>query len=163
MVGQGIDDRRIYVERAAIALEHIIIAAGAVVIARAPRRRGADREFAVVIIDGSIPRPFREAKQRLGEVARDRRLEPVVGGVIDERTADGVIDVALHEGRVAEHAEVAQRIRKDREGQLQRQLDALQAGAGTVYGRPEFELAPRSEERRVGKEWVSTCGCRWSP
>src|SRR3546814_17241871 len=21
----------------------------------------------------------------------------------------------------------------------------------------------RSEERRVGKEWVSTCSCRWSP
>src|SRR3546814_17854838 len=76
-------------------------------------------------------------------VARHRRLEPVVGGVIDERTADGVIDVALHEGRVAEHAEVAQRIRKDREGKLQRPTDALQAGAGTVEGRPELELAPR--------------------
>src|SRR3546814_19283996 len=74
-------------------------------------------------------------------VARDRRLEPVVGGVIDERTADGVIDVALHEGRVAEHAEVAQRIREDREGQLQRQTAALQAGAGTVAVCTEFELA----------------------
>src|SRR3546814_8948464 len=47
IVGQRIADRRIDVERAAIAFEHIIIAAGAVVIARAPRRRGADREFAV--------------------------------------------------------------------------------------------------------------------
>src|SRR3546814_13407450 len=24
-------------------------------------------------------------------------------------------------------------------------------------------FAPRSEERRVGKEWVSTCRSRWSP
>src|SRR3546814_7870487 len=50
-------------------------------------------------------------------------------------------------------AEVAQRIRKDREGQLQRQLDALQAGAGTVDGRPEFELAPRIaavDDRLIG-------------
>src|SRR3546814_18646286 len=29
---------------------------------------------------------------------------------------------------------------------------------------PEFETwrGARSEERRVGKEWVSTCRCRWS-
>src|SRR3546814_2482433 len=28
--------------------------------------------------------------------------------------------------------------------------------------RPSF-IASRSEERRVGKEWVSTCRSRWSP
>src|SRR3546814_629516 len=27
----------------------------------------------------------------------------------------------------------------------------------------EFDYASRSEERRVGKEWVSTCRSRWSP
>src|SRR3546814_13916798 len=31
-----------------------------------------------------------------------------------------------------------------------------------VYGDPAFDLA-RSEERRVGKECVSTCRSRWSP
>src|SRR3546814_14205626 len=28
---------------------------------------------------------------------------------------------------------------------------------------PVFESPVRSEERRVGKEWVSTCRSRWSP
>src|SRR3546814_20468321 len=27
----------------------------------------------------------------------------------------------------------------------------------------QAEVRPRSEERRVGKEWVSTCRSRWSP
>src|SRR3546814_18664242 len=31
------------------------------------------------------------------------------------------------------------------------------------YGRGEKELHSRSEERRVGKEGVSTCRSRWSP
>src|SRR3546814_11054924 len=33
------------------------------------------------------------------------------------------------------------------------------ARSSTDAGRPAF----RSEERRVGKEWVSTCSSRWSP
>src|SRR3546814_16678058 len=28
---------------------------------------------------------------------------------------------------------------------------------------PELSVIRRSEERRVGKEWVSTCRSRWSP
>src|SRR3546814_15406536 len=32
-----------------------------------------------------------------------------------------------------------------------------------VYDRMEFEIPVRSEERRVGKECVSTCRYRWSP
>src|SRR3546814_20271033 len=28
---------------------------------------------------------------------------------------------------------------------------------------PDPKLGRRSEERRVGKEWVSTCRSRWSP
>src|SRR3546814_11823369 len=28
---------------------------------------------------------------------------------------------------------------------------------------PEYEELRRSEERRVGKEWFSTCRSRWSP
>src|SRR3546814_12713992 len=30
-------------------------------------------------------------------------------------------------------------------------------------GRHVYHLLSRSEERRVGKEWVSTCRFRWSP
>src|SRR3546814_9120991 len=43
------------------------------------------------------------------------RFQLVIDRIIDFRTADRIVDVALHEGRVAEHAEMAQRVRKDRE------------------------------------------------
>src|SRR3546814_20496090 len=32
-----------------------------------------------------------------------------------------------------------------------------------IAGHPRFELVLRSDERRVGKECVSTCRSRWSP
>src|SRR3546814_8904829 len=116
MVGQRIADRRIDVERTAIAFEHIVVAAGAVVVTRTPGGRGADRQLAVVIIDGGVPRPLGEAEQRLGIGFGGRRFQLVIDRIIDFRTADRIVDVALHEGRVAEHAEMAQRVRKDREG-----------------------------------------------
>src|SRR3546814_14583071 len=31
------------------------------------------------------------------------------------------------------------------------------------YGADSPQVQARSEERRVGKEWVSTCRSRWSP
>src|SRR3546814_5449571 len=34
---------------------------------------------------------------------------------------------------------------------------------GTSKRKPAVSTAPRSEERRVGKECVSTCRSRWSP
>src|SRR3546814_17057368 len=69
------------------------------------------------------------------------RFQLVIDRIIDFRTADRIVDVALHEGRVAEHAEMAQRVRKDREGKLERQLDALQIRAGAVDRRAIFEFA----------------------
>src|SRR3546814_13983193 len=36
-------------------------------------------------------------------------------------------------------------------------------GASTNSGYPESSFTWRSAERRVGKEWVSTCRSRWSP
>src|SRR3546814_6998589 len=39
-------------------------------------------------------------------------------------------------------------------------LVAPTGGAGEIEGHPPH---PRSEERRVGKECVSTCRSRWSP
>src|SRR3546814_9903272 len=99
----------------------------------------------------------------------------ILGRVIFQRAADRIIDVALYEGRVAEHAEMAQRVGKDREGKLERQLDALQIRAGAVDRRAIFEFAigivapdhrivgrqvpgqprprttPRAETRTVGK------------
>src|SRR3546814_2785442 len=49
-----------------------------------------------------------------------------------------------------------------------RDEDDLQAGArslahGNARGDPAQSVACRSEERRVGKECVSTCRSRWSP
>src|SRR3546814_8564079 len=35
--------------------------------------------------------------------------------------------------------------------------------AGTVGGLHEQAVGGRSEERRVGNEWVSTCRSRWAP
>src|SRR3546814_15811713 len=37
------------------------------------------------------------------------------------------------------------------------------AGVSAYYRFDAATLDPRSEERRVGKEWVSTCRSRWSP
>src|SRR3546814_2695166 len=37
------------------------------------------------------------------------------------------------------------------------------AGLKAMFGPPARFSAPRSEERRVGKECVSTCRSRWSP
>src|SRR3546814_4475957 len=39
---------------------------------------------------------------------------------------------------------------------------AIKWGADGIYG-PPGKLGKRSEERRVGKECVSTCSSRWSP
>src|SRR3546814_13540516 len=36
-------------------------------------------------------------------------------------------------------------------------------GAALLLGEPWMLSGPRSEERRVGKEGVSTCRSRWSP
>src|SRR3546814_19373070 len=41
--------------------------------------------------------------------------------------------------------------------------DAAQFPAGMIGYSPGYALANRSEERRVGKECVSTCKSRWSP
>src|SRR3546814_17190201 len=40
----------------------------------------------------------------------------------------------------------------------------IQGGAPTVsFNMSADDVAARSEERRVGKEWVDTCRYRWSP
>src|SRR3546814_1769993 len=47
--------------------------------------------------------------------------------------------------------------------QLQRRFHLLPGAAGEAMDIYAFALARRSEERRVGKECVSTCRSRWSP
>src|SRR3546814_3367218 len=41
--------------------------------------------------------------------------------------------------------------------------DGIAALSVTTAGLDPWDPAPRSEERRVGKECVSTCRSRWSP
>src|SRR3546814_16213643 len=49
-----------------------------------------------------------------------------------------------------------------RQGHLAAQLSCPVDAASARTGRNVFEHRIRSEERRVGKEWVSTCRSRWS-
>src|SRR3546814_16024619 len=57
--------------------------------------------------------------------------------------------------RQAQHQRVAQPARHQRLAGLQRHLDAIERG-------PAPQTC-RSEESRVGTEWVSTCRFRWAP
>src|SRR3546814_15961574 len=52
---------------------------------------------------------------------------------------------------------------RDVEGLRQELLDLAGAGDGQLVLFAELVHAQRSEERRVGKECVSTCRSRWSP
>src|SRR3546814_13916800 len=42
-------------------------------------------------------------------------------------------------------------------------IEPLRQCAQEIGGIGGFRRVPRSEERRVGKEWVSTCRSLWSP
>src|SRR3546814_20697331 len=50
---------------------------------------------------------------------------------------------------------------------MRQSLNGLAIAGTVVIGAGERDAAPmlfiRSEERRVGNEWVSTCRSRWSP
>src|SRR3546814_6185842 len=48
-------------------------------------------------------------------------------------------------------------------GPSARALPAIEARESVFQGIPRMTFSPRSEERRVGKECVSTCRSRWSP
>src|SRR3546814_1322910 len=65
-------------------------------------------------------------------------------------------------GRVAE---ADRRDHDQRDDRQERQVERLKSGAVGRAGLEQhrIELERRSEERRVGKECVSTCRYRWSP
>src|SRR3546814_14004275 len=48
-------------------------------------------------------------------------------------------------------------------GEIERRIDARDAGQPVLSAAAVGFIALRSEERRVGKECVSTCRSRWSP
>src|SRR3546814_13975873 len=71
---------------------------------------------------------------------------------VPEHVADTVEQVVDQRQREAEEHDLAQR--RSQAGRGGR-IDIAAGGCG--------EQPPRPAERRVGKEWVSTCSSRWSP
>src|SRR3546814_12325366 len=82
------------------------------------------------------------------------KLRPVCRPVVEARDVDGLL--ALEEGVDRDVAVIAV-VERDhpRRLTLREQLDGEAAEGESDH--------PRSEERRVGKECVSTCRSRWSP
>src|SRR3546814_15602545 len=75
---------------------------------------------------------------RIGAVAADALHQNVDAVDIGERIARRIADLAR--------------------GKLRRIMERQH-----IFGFREARIEPRSEERRVGKECVSTCRSRWSP
>src|SRR3546814_4699802 len=48
-------------------------------------------------------------------------------------------------------------------GDIGRAIDAARSSSKPIFAMPPDHELKRSEERRVGKECVSTCRSRWSP
>src|SRR3546814_331313 len=86
--------------------------------------------------------------------------DKVIGAILFERTMDGKIDgkpvpQILKERGVVPFIKIDKGLEAEANGvQLMKPLPEL----GALLTR-----AKRSEERRVGKEWVSKCRSRWSP
>src|SRR3546814_11420630 len=86
-------------------------------------------------------------------VARGHRQQPViVAQMRDERTAFALEFDAEHQPHAADAVEQAVMVRNK----------LFQRPAQPLAGRLHL-VEERSEERRVGKECVSTCRSRWSP
>src|SRR3546814_20967993 len=80
----------------------------------------------------------------------------------------GTVTLVQADRRLVEHVEHAGEARAD----LRRKPDTLAFSAGQrsriarkaeIFETDIIQEAKRSEERRVGKECVSTCRSRWSP
>src|SRR3546814_9483774 len=112
--------------------------AGVFLLARGifgPQRVGADRLFG--------------GDQRRGEALRVRAFELVV-----DAEGDGDVDFELAD---------RQRGVEQRGETGEMALDLAVLIIGDEPGEAAIEIVVRSEERRVGKECVSTCRSRWSP
>src|SRR3546814_15831459 len=91
---------------------------------------------------------------------------PVDARVACKIRIDGVFAYVLHIGELGE--------RRCIESEAAKVVGKIQAAAGSEPGHGQAQqrdvavlhveiVGPRSEERRVGKECVSTCRSRWSP
>src|SRR3546814_15951001 len=93
--------------------------------------------------------------------AEGRDGEPLIGGRIYVAPGD------FHMKVVAEGAQKIIRLTKEPpENFCRPAVDPMLRSVAAVYGRHALAViltGMRSEERRVGKECVSTCRSRWSP
>src|SRR3546814_10609323 len=74
------------------------------------------------------------------------------------------VDIGAHRGHIGEAAAETEADATDPFGAfaaqpVDRRLDILDPVVGIILA----EIAEKSEERRVGTEWFSTCQSRWSP
>src|SRR3546814_17739367 len=97
-----------------------------------------------------------------------RRLSDVIGGDHEQR-AMGEVDEAewAEDRRQADRDQDVDRAHLQAGQKLQGNAGKAHRrnpyGGASVAGRPAADAMTRSEERRVGKECVSTCRYRWSP
>src|SRR3546814_6228334 len=85
----------------------------------------------------------------LADVEHDRRRS---GGA----EAVEAVQHAGHQGHRGGEEQIGEGDARELDGE--RQFSGIVGEAGR-----ECQHEPRTEERRVGKEWVSTCRYRWSP
>src|SRR3546814_12693206 len=96
----------------------------------------------------------RHLMRRLVRWARGKKLERMYGDVLESNQP--ILSLADSLG--------FRREASDTPGLVRVVLDLVTAdGRRAVSGDGDRLRSPRSEERRVGKECVSTCRSRWSP
>src|SRR3546814_21082825 len=88
----------------------------------------------------------------------------IVGALDDRGAALGIIlDMLLRPAIILDAAIAQRRQAGDGPRQLDRLVGRGDAGARDAGVDVDGDVEGRSEERRVGKECVSTCRSRWSP
>src|SRR3546814_18196904 len=80
--------------------------------------------------------------------------------VVQRKSPDGDLTILVHQGE-GNGYDLRGRVLLQEAGVFRRALDVVRDHLGILQCR--LERTERSEERRVGKEWVSTCRSRWSP
>src|SRR3546814_17275267 len=87
-----------------------------------------------------------------------RSEEIYIDITIDRKRYDGLI------GPKVEESIVSARETLEKAGLSPHDVERVVFVGGPTHYKPlRDKVAFRSEERRVGKEWVSTCRSRWSP
>src|SRR3546814_11852786 len=96
-----------------------------------------------------------EGEGHVADTAADHRIRKLLLDVANRGdVVDRVVVVLLDPGGDGEDIRIEDNV-------LGRESDLL--GQDLVGASADSDLALRSEERRVGKECVSTCRSRWSP